>query len=566
MLFILSVFFLGSFWAEALEIFPIDDVQPGLQGIGKTVIAGTKIEDFEVEVLGLVPQSPPLNNLILIRVGGELMDKTGGIALGMSGTPVYIEDRLLGAIGYTYSLTDHRLGLVTPAAAMLEIYEQIPKQEMDLPPDVVPVRSPLLVGGMNPRNTKYLEEVLAPYRVEMMPAAGQRDLEQNFPLEAGSMVGVQLLRGDFQVATFGTVTHVRDDGRFLTFGHPFTHRGAVDFFATNAYVHYTLPSLDIPYKIVSLGAAVGGIWQDRSAGLGGKVGVEPSYLPVSITVYDRNQNLRREYYVESVTEEMIMIPLVISSAYQSVDATLDRVGEGTSYVRLEFSTKNFGQRLIRENLFYSDSDIAVWSLTDLLDALELLVDNNLQEVELLQVQVELDITRERRTATIEKASPNVFTVNAGESIDVEVLIRPYRAPLETRILRLDIPANTAPGPLTVTVRGGGADYYVVKPPVHTTILTELEEEDEPSRSAITGAESLDALVEEFMDREKNNEIVAEFYPFLENYGSSETDKESEEYTPAYGWGETGGDPQKVRLVTQFVMDGTASFDINVLNH
>ncbi len=93
------------------------------------------------------------------------------------------------------------------------------------------------------------------------------------------MVGVQLLRGDFQVASFGTVTHVQDDGRFLAFGHPFTHRGEVDFFASTAYVHYTMPNLDMPYKITSLGSTVGSVQQDRAAGLGGSLGLEPNYIP-----------------------------------------------------------------------------------------------------------------------------------------------------------------------------------------------------------------------------------------------------------------------------------------------
>ncbi|NLJ79619.1 MAG: peptidase S55 SpoIVB, partial [Firmicutes bacterium] len=281
---ILSLFLICFNSSSALEIFPLEDVRSGLQGVGRTVIAGTEIEDFEVEVLGLVPQGPPLGNLIMVKVGGEVMDKTGGIALGMSGTPVYIGNQLLGAIGYTYSLTDHRIGLVTPAEAMFKIYDQIPGQILDLPFGAAPVRSPLMVGGMNQRVRDFLERALASYQIQVMNGPALKKDMQSLPLEAGSMLGVQLLRGDFQVATFGTVTHVEEDGRFLAFGHPFTHRGSVDFFATGAYVHYTLPSLDVPYKIVSLGSEIGGVFQDRAAGLGGNLGIEPPSLPVRIVV------------------------------------------------------------------------------------------------------------------------------------------------------------------------------------------------------------------------------------------------------------------------------------------
>ena len=239
----------------------------------------------------------------------------------------------------------------------------------------------------------------------------------------------------------------------------------------------------------------------------------------------------------------------------------------------------------QENLFYSDSDIAVWSLTDLLSGLELLVNNNLQDVDLQEVRIEVEVAQERKTATIEKAVPSTFYVQAGEYVDVEVTIRPYRGPSETRTLRIEIPPDVAAGLLTVTVRGGGADYFVEKPPVHTSVLDMDEEDDEPIRAIISGAESLDALITEYMDRERNNEIVAEFYPFLENRLQEEDgedledaeaeqveqQKEGEQGKPEeypsplgyFSWAEAPSDASKVRLSTQFVIDGMATFDLNI---
>jgi hypothetical protein len=559
----------------AVEIFPLEGIRPGLRGIGKTVIAGNTIEDFDVEVLGLVPQSPPLSNLILIKVSGGVIDKAGGIAQGMSGSPVYVQGKLLGALGYTFAYTDHRLGLVTPAGDMFKLYDQLAPVEAlpepELPEDAAPVSSPLLIQGLNRRNTEYLTgaltKTLSPYEVQVLPALAANTPTFQAPLQPGSMVGVQLLRGDFQVASFGTVTHVQEDGRFIAFGHPFTHRGEVDFFASTAYVHYTLANLEMPYKITSLGSTVGSVRQDRTAGLGGSLGLEPTYIPITIVVHDQDSGHHQDYYVEVVKQGDIMIPLVISSAYQSVDATLDRVGEGTSFVRLEFTTGNLSQRMIRENLFYSDTDIAVWSLTDLLAGLELLMNNSVQEVDLQQIKVDVEVAQTRKTATIEKATPNKFNVRPGEYVDVEVSIRPYRSPAETRILRLQIPQETTPGLLTVTVRGGGAGYYVVKPPVHTSILTQSEDDDEPIRAVVSGAETLDALVTEYMDRERNNEIVAEFYPFLENYEEDshldDGDEDLGEPINLYGWADGSPEVNRVRLSTQFVMDGMATFDLNI---
>lgn len=551
---------------EAMELCPLDQIKRGQLGVGRTVISGTTIEDFTVEVLGLVPQSPPLSDLIMVRVAGEPIDKAGGIALGMSGSPVYIEDRLVGAISHTFSQTDHRIGLVTPAQDMFRIYDEIVPPAPSLPEGAAQIRTPLIVQGLNGRNTRLLQEALGGYQVQIMPSAvANVDVPQP-ALEAGSMIGVQLLRGDFLVASFGTVTHVQDDGRFIAYGHPFTHKGAVEFFAADAYVHYTLPSGEVPYKIVSLGKTIGSVDQDRAAGIGGLLGGDASYVPATINVWDKDRDVQRVYQVESVTEASILIPLLISSAYQSVDATLDRVGEGTSFVRLEFHSGSLSQRMIRENLFYSDTDIAVWSLTDLLAGLELLVNNSLQRVDLRHVQVDVEVAQERRTATIEAASPNKFNVQPGESVDVEVTIRPYRAPSETRMIRLKIPADTAPGLMTVTVRSGAADHYVVKPPTHMGILDEADD-DEPIRAVVSGAETLDALIREYMEQERNNEIVAEFYPFLKKYAGGEselaegTDSFDDSYS-FYGWN-SASEMEKVRLSTQFVLDGSATFDLNV---
>lgn len=554
----------------AVELILPEEVRPGMRGIGKTVISGNTIEAFDVEVLGVIPQSPPLSSYVMVKVSGDVIERSGGIARGMSGSPVYIQERLLGALSHTYAYTDHRVGLVTPAVDMFKLYDEIPAPAPILPEDVVAVASPLVIQGLNQRNQDYLVKALGANDVQVMPSFAANSIQGPAALEPGGMVGVQLLRGDFVVASFGTVTDVKDDGRFIAFGHPVFHRGGVDFFASAAYVHYTLPNMEVPMKIVSLGATIGKISQDRAAGIGGVLGTPVDYVPISIVVSDTARGKRQSYYVEAVKDEQVIIPLVLSSAYQSIDAALDRVGDGTAYVRVEFMSKDFGQRMIRENLFYSDSDIAVWSLVDLQSGLELLVDNNLQAVDLQQIKIEVEVSAERKTATIEKATPSTSHVKAGESVDVEVLIRPYRGQLETRTLRLQIPAETAPGLLTVTVRSGAEGYYVTKPPVHTSILEPEQETDdqEPMRAFIAAADTLDDLIQEYMDRERNNELVAEFYPFLESNHAAEGEESAEggydslDSLGYYPWAEPV-EPVKVRLSTQFVLDGMATFDLNV---
>ena len=150
-------FVIFSAGCYAVEIFPLNEVVPGLMGVGKTVVAGQEIEEFNVEILGIIPQSPPTPDLILVRLSGDVIDRTGGIASGMSGSPVYIDGALLGAVSYGYSLADHRIAMLTPAQAMLDLMDRIPaeaKQDLvysDIPPEMSALRSPVVVTGLGVR-------------------------------------------------------------------------------------------------------------------------------------------------------------------------------------------------------------------------------------------------------------------------------------------------------------------------------------------------------------------------------------------------------------------------------
>lgn len=581
--------------AMAVDVFPLEQLEPGLRGHGLTVIRGFNVETFFVEILDVIPQSPPIPPLVMVRVSGDVIERSGGIAAGMSGSPVYIDDKLLGAIGYGYALTDHRIGLVTPAGPMLEMMELLPETHLPLDPihlprGFSPLQTPLMLGGFGQRARLLMAERWPQENVQIMTGTAGFSMMENPPsLQPGSAFAVQLLRGDFQAASFGTVTHVAGH-KFVGFGHSFMHRGEVEYFVTPASVHYTMPNLEFPFKIASTGPTVGSLLQDRGVGVAGVLDREPPFLPVNIRITDEDKQITREFSVDAVKDPSIVETLVISSAYQAVDATLDRVGSGTGHVRLEFQGENLTNRVIRDNMYYSDSDIAVWSLVDLAEGLNLFIHNALQEVILTEVQIEIAVEKQRRTAAIEKATPRVFQVKPGESIEVEVQIRPYRAAVETRILRMEVPPDTLPGMMTVTVRAGGSDYFIGKPPVHTT-FQDVEDGDEPMRQAPSGAESLEKLIEQYVNRERGNEIVLEFYPFLDTFPVAEEPDDYEDQFPpgvlpdsdtpmqnddieafdefyGYGaswdWDSNAHEPIKVRLDTGFVMEGMASFDLEIL--
>ena len=363
----------GQSSIEPAVPFALEELRPGIKGIGKTVAKGTAIEEFHVEVLGVLHGEQNVSQLILVQVSGDVIDRMGGIASGMSGSPVYIDGKLLGAISYTFSLTDHRLGLVTPIEAMLEILDYDRKQTAWRPPAgrwtwadagekerlvgdypveeiyiawgnngqdlvsydagrlfITPAAAPLLVGGMGPRARKELADSLQPFGLETVAAAGSGAAvdAEDVRLEPGSALAVQLVTGDVQVTSLGTVTYV-DGNQFVGFGHPFLNRGGVNLMAGTAYIYTTVNSLSMPFKLGAPIQTVGTITQDRGAGVGGHLGRLPDTIDLHVKVTDRNLGTTKELQAEIANEPGLLLSLVSSAALQGLDQGIDRIGPGT---------------------------------------------------------------------------------------------------------------------------------------------------------------------------------------------------------------------------------------------
>jgi hypothetical protein len=299
-LLVLLLAFPAGIAAAAPETMPLEEIRAGMQGVAKTVVSGTKIEEFGVEVLGIMKNKGPSGDLILVRTYGDLIDRTGGIAQGMSGSPVYIDGKLIGAIAYGWTFTDHKVGMVTPIGDMLKLWElpapkpRIPEEEIKLdelpgeeqpedkkPEDKKPENTtpevktpegsaeratPLMAAGFGERALALLTEKLRPFKLTPY-AVGDAPAEETYgPLEPGSAVGVQLVRGDVSLGAMGTVTYV-EGNKVLAFGHPFLKKGATGYFLTNAYVFTTVKGMENSFKVGAVGPALGIIDQDRGAGV-----------------------------------------------------------------------------------------------------------------------------------------------------------------------------------------------------------------------------------------------------------------------------------------------------------
>ena len=495
----------------APEILPVDKITPGMRGIAKTVVSGTKIEEFGVEVLGIMKNKGPSGDLVLVRTYGDLIDRTGGIAQGMSGSPVYIDGKLVGAVAYGWSLTDHKIGMVTPISDMLKLWDMpdtknsFPIDNPEVPVDtgeqLEPVATPLMVSGFSENALRMLKDKLGP--LNLVPyAVGDAPSGTEFgKIEPGSAIGVQLVNGDVSVGAIGTVTYT-EGNKVLAFGHPFLKKGNVNYLMTNAYVFTTVKGLENSFKVGTTGETLGVINQDRGAAVAGKMDRFPSVIPMLITVNDNGVKRNEQAAVQIVQDEQLSPVLAATTVFNFIEKTMDRVGPGTAKVSFEIAGRDMpGEKLTRENMFYSPGSIGELAVGEFLEAMMLVTNNQYHPVDVMDVKVNVTIEQERKTATIVEARSSAAKVKPGEKINITVKLKPYRGETLTRVVPFTIPKDQQAGPMTLEVRGGGMI------PI-TELILKRQGLDEILKGK-TKDQTFEGSLKEFMNNDRNNDIVVE---------------------------------------------------------
>ncbi|CUH95512.1 putative secreted protein [Propionispora sp. 2/2-37] len=513
LLFIIMIFL--PFTAQAYpSTMPIDQIQKGMRGIAKTVVSGTTIEDFNVEVLGIMAQPGASGNLILVKTSGDVIERTGGIVQGMSGSPVYIDGKLVGAIAYGWPLTDHTIGMVTPIADMLKLWDisdTKPSMETKLQNNSTlqpkPMVTPLMVSGFGESALSMLKEKLSPF--QLMPYAvgnvPQSEVAPNAAFEPGSAAGIELVRGDVSIGAIGTVTYT-EGNKVLAFGHPFLQKGGVSYFMTNASIFTVVNGLESGFKVGTTGDLVGMVTQDRKAGIAGVIGQYPSVIPIRITVNDVNTNKIQDDAVQVVQNEELAPILSATTAYNVIEKAMDRVGAGTANVSFTITARNMpGQTLQRENMFYSPANIGETAVGEFFEALNLLMNNQFNPVDIMDVKVKVEVDKERKTASIVSAKAQATTAKPGDTVAINVQLKPFRGEPITRTVNFTVPQEQAPGPLLLEVRGGGMVPL-------TQLLLSQQGVDEALLKGIkakTKTKSFEDTLNNFVSRDRNNTVVVE---------------------------------------------------------
>jgi hypothetical protein len=486
------------------KTFPVSELKPGMVATGRTVFQGDQIDEFKAHILGVLRNSiGPRRDLILARLEGGPLANTGVIA-GMSGSPVYIDGRLVGAVSYSLGeFSKEPLAGITPIEEMLADATlpgrraQVARAELTLPltqdglrdslrqtfatarpfadsaADVRvlgggavnagiatllrPIATPINFAGFDART---IDPLVSSFRdlgfSPVMGGAAQLGSQSSVtsapssssgsPLRPGDPIGVSLMNGDFEVGATGTVTEV-DGNRVYAFGHPFFGLGPTQFPMTRANVIAILPSLASSMKIASSGDVIGVVQQDRATSIAGTLGPGPSMIPISLTL-NSERGTRKKFSIAIVKDQLFTPLLAYVAILQTLTSYERQNGVGTYSLKGAARVKNHSD-VAFEDLFTGDQP-STYAAASVVAPLNVLLRNAFEDVDFEGLNLEIEASEQPRSATLERVWIDGTRAKAGSSVDLRILLRTYRGEEVTQSLPVQIPAN-ARGSVSIMV-------------------------------------------------------------------------------------------------------------------
>ncbi len=461
------------------ETIPLSQVRPGMQGIAYTVFEGTKPEPMNLEVLGVLKNANgPRGDIILVRLKGEKVEYTGVVA-GMSGSPVYIEGKLAGALAFRIGqFSKEPIAGVTPIGEMMEISaidhsaSEIPvsaKSGILLPgktaspgePESIssvnylkPIEAPLVFSGFSEDALKmFAPQFAAAGVVPVMGTGSVSDAKQPEPLEPGSAVSAILVQGDMNIAATCTVTYM-DADHLLACGHPLLQFGEVALPMTKAQVLATLPSPLNAFKIVNTTETVGSFVQDRHTGILGEFNKKPDMIPVTLNIHGGPAD--KSFHYEILNNPKLSPVAMMATVFNALHG-MNEYGEEITY-RLAGKISLEGYPDVALQNMFAPADAgqpaAVLAALSIGDRFGRIYDNAYNIPHVNGVQLDFDLVRERRWARLESVRTDVTEARPGDQITIETVLRPYRGEGIVRQIPIHIPTSTSKGPLRIMVSDG----------------------------------------------------------------------------------------------------------------
>ena len=559
---LLIMFIIGISITYSQSIFmPVSEIKPDMKGIGKTVFHGTKIDTFQVDIIDIVKGESGITHFILAYLSGDKIKESGGISEGMSGSPVYINGRLIGAISYAWEMSEHNLCLITPIQEMLRMfnlpynYNQVTSPVYQTKNSLCPVISPVIISGIKGRSLDRLSNSIKKFNIipiqgVMVNETDQVDLQgvgerSSNKIEAGSAIGIQLTRGDVNITSIGTVTY-REGNKILALGHPFLKKGEVSYLISAVYIYHSLPNIIMPFKLGSPLNLIGRVIQDREAGIFAILNSYPPIIPLKIHVTNIDSGLSYQMEIQMVNDYDLLEPLISNITVQAVDNALDKIGAGTAQVEIKIKGKEEGEELYRENMFYSSNDIATKVITEIPEIIDIILNNYFKPVDLAAVNINIRIDNKKKIGKLEEVILEGSSFKPGDLIKARIKIRPFREELIEKILTIQLPSNLSLCEAALIVRGGDSDNQ--------------PEEQFYNDSNKKAYKSIEEIFKDISDKPKGNQIIGEIIiysdelPSEEKYNSNDLKKEKEENLLIS------------KIETDMVIEGYLEVPINILEN
>ena len=465
------------------DIMGVEQLKRGMKGYGLSVFSGITPTRFNVEIIGVLKNEGPKSSLILARFSGNVMNHTGVIA-GMSGSPVYINNKLIGAVSHAFPWSKDPIGAIRPIKEMLAVLEKrnykpkdepiyfiplestlrkkleahAPEYYKRIPSDtriayvnnqqmtLVPVKTPILFSGISNKVLDIIRKDLESYGLVAINngSGGRITLDKNIPreLNPGDAVGIPLITGDMSATPVGTVTY-RKGKDILIFGHPSFFMGPIDMPMSKEYIHTVIPSRQVSFKLASTLFEVGRVFDDRNTAVAGELGVFSKTVPVKVHI--KNEGRIEDFNFKIVKDKVFFPNLLVTSIIQSVLNVNSQNSLSSIQFKFNIKVKNLKTGQIdtittddfltgnetQKNLFYG--------LFRLTMPLQALFYNPFAKVEILRIDAHIDISHGWRASEIIRVKVLKNNIEPGDTVPALIILKNYKGELHYKKVSIKIP-------------------------------------------------------------------------------------------------------------------------------
>jgi hypothetical protein len=471
-----AALFACSIAHAALSIMPLKDVRAGMHGVGKTVFSGDKVEDFDVEILGVLENTGPKENLILGRLSGGPLEHTG-VMQGMSGSPVYIDGKLIGAVALAFPNAKDPIAGIRPIEEMLKVdstspsapprrtantagpIAMLPQREAGRVTDtrMTEVATPLSLSGFTADaiaqfGPQIRKLGLEPRQGISTGGAPEDRMGDASKLQPGSMISVELMTGDMSVGADGTITAI-DGNKVYAFGHRFLAVGPTDLPFTRSEVITLLANTNTSFKISSARELMGVISQDRDTAIAGSLGSRAQMFPLDIEVTQDTKSVQI-YHMKMVNDRYLSPVLFQMALFSAIDATERAQGVSSVVVHGAIEFENRKEQVQLRNIYAGDGGSAMQASNATAIPLSYLMQTGFDELKVKRISLQLESFDVKKELNIAQVYLSRKEAKPGDTIELMTQLEGENGAEVTRSLKYRIPPGTAPGTLFFTVADG----------------------------------------------------------------------------------------------------------------